>query len=147
MERFPLLFTLGQRWLRFLLRGRIWTTCALLGRKGWTTSIIRIWGACKDNWVTLLFPVLGNSSPPFPPSPPQKQQQQWFAGTLPWAKQEMGPVFFLHAHRHLLWINTYYGDIQSWTHFLPYFMMQLHWKEMTERGQPESLLPLLLDLC
>lgn len=39
-------------------RGRIWTTCALLGRRGWTNSTTRISGACKDNWVTPLFSVL-----------------------------------------------------------------------------------------
>lgn len=78
---FPFVLHPGQKWLRFLPRDRIRTTCALLGRRGWTTSITRILGACKDNWVTLLFSVLATPLPAFPPSPPAAVIPQDYSAT------------------------------------------------------------------
>lgn len=66
MEHSPLLFTMGQKWLPFFLRGRIWTTCSLLGKRGWTTSITRI-SRGLQRWLSnpSLFSA-NSSSPHFP---------------------------------------------------------------------------------
>lgn len=123
-------FSLCQRWLRFLPKGRIWTTSVL--QRGETEGLPSQeleGGAYKDNPATVLFSML---LPPFLSSfqlSPQKHQQ----GTLPGAKA----ILLLRAHRHLPQINTYCDALElvQGSHML---IFVVPWPRIINKPVPEA---------